>query len=144
MKKKSSQKISVVQRQLWDLVREYIRAKYGNTCYTCGKTGLVGSNWHTGHMYAKASLGAYLKYDERVLRPQCYDCNINKGGMGAVFYRKMLAEKGQVFMDNLDQDRNISVKAMDHYLEQIEEYKKKAPTSWGPSFFGTSTPHQLK
>lgn len=128
LKKESKQKISVVQRKLWGLCKEIIRKKYGNVCYTCGARGLVGWNWHTGHMFSKASLGAYLKYDLRVLRPQCYNCNINRGGMGADFYSKMLEEIGEKEMEKLQKDRQVSVKAYDHYLKLIDEYTKLLST----------------
>lgn len=122
LRKKGKQKISVVQRKLWELCKQIIRKKYGNTCYTCGALGLSGSNWHTGHLWAKASLGAYLKYDLRVLRPQCYHCNINLGGRGADFYARMLKEIGEEKMAQLQKDRQVTVNAMDHYLKIIKEY----------------------
>lgn len=75
-------------------------------------------------MWAKASVGAYLKYDLRILRPQCYFCNINLGGRGADFYSKMLEEIGQENMNNLKEDRQKTVKAYDHYLKLIEEYTR--------------------
>jgi hypothetical protein len=124
LKKKSKQKISVIQRKLWILCREIIRKKYGNICYTCSQPNLSGSNWHTGHLWAKASLGAYLKYDLRVLRPQCYNCNINRGGMGADFYRNMLKEIGEQRMFDLEMDRRVLIKNYDHYLKLIDEYTK--------------------
>lgn len=120
--KKGKQKISKIQRTLWELCKQIIRKRHGNVCYTCGQTGLVGSNWHTGHLWAKASLGAILKYDLRVLRPQCYNCNINHGGAGADFYKKLLNEIGVNEMVKLELDRQKTVKAYDHYLELIEKY----------------------
>ena len=92
LKKKSPHTLAKLQRDIWKLLRAKIRLERGNKCYTCDQTGLVGSNWHIGHLWAKASLGAYLKYDERVLRPQCYRCNIHFGGNGAEFYKRMLEE----------------------------------------------------
>lgn len=124
MKKKSKQKISVIQRQLWQHCKRIIRKKYEHTCYTCGKTGLEGSNLHTGHLYAKASIGAYLKYDLRVLRPQCYFCNINCGGRGADFIENMRLIEGNAYVDAIIADKNKTVKAYDHYLKLLEEYKK--------------------
>lgn len=121
---KSKLSISKIQRQIWEECKRIIRRDYGNVCYTCGKSGLEGSNWHTGHLWAKASLGAYLKYDLRVLRPQCYFCNINCGGQGAVFYRKMLEEKGKKFMQQLESDKQVTVKAIDHYIIILDKYKK--------------------
>lgn len=123
LKKKSKQLISKIQRTLWQLCKEIIRKIHGPTCYTCGRTGLIGSNWHTGHLWPKAALGAYLKYDLRVLRSQCYNCNINLGGNGAVFYSKMLQEIGPEKMAELEADKQKSVKAYDHYVKLIEDYQ---------------------
>ena len=123
LRKQSKQKISTLQRKLWDECKRIIREQYGNVCYTCGATGLVGSNWHTGHLYPKASLGAFLKYDLRLLRPQCYNCNINLGGNGAEFYKKMLRIEGKPYMTALENDKRISVMAYDHYVKLLEEYK---------------------
>lgn len=124
LKKKSTQSISRIQRELWELCKEIIRKKYGNVCYTCGKSGLSGSNWHTGHMFAKASIGAYLKYDLRILRPQCYFCNINCGGRGAEFIEKMRSIEGDEYVNQILADKQKTVKAIDHYLFLLEKYKK--------------------
>lgn len=122
LRKESKQKISVLQKRLWELCKQIIRKKYPNTCYTCGKTGLEGSNWQTGHLWAKASLGAFLKYDIRVLRPQCAICNLFYGGQGAIFYKKMLEEIGHEAMEQLEQDRQKQVKAFDHYMDTFIDY----------------------
>ncbi len=124
LKKKSKVPISRLQRKIWELCKNIIRQRYGNTCYTCFRTGLSGGNWQTGHMWAKASVGAYLKYDLRILRPQCYHCNINLGGQGAVFYVQMLKEIGEEKMAQLQKDRQVSVKAYDHYLKLLNEYQE--------------------
>lgn len=125
LNKVSKQPISKIQRRLWEHCKRIIRQRYGNKCYTCGRSGLEGSNWHTSHLWPKASLGAYLKYDLRVLRPACYNCNINLGGNGAVFYKRMLEEIGKVEMRNLELDRQkVVVRAYDHYLKLLSEYEK--------------------
>lgn len=75
-------------------------------------------------MFPKAALGAYLKYDLRLLRPQCYFCNINCGGNSAVFYRNMVEVEGQDYVDKIYNDKQITVKAMDHYVKLLDEYRK--------------------
>lgn len=123
LRKEGKQSISLIQRKIWLECKRIIRKRYGNSCFTCRASQLMGSNWHTGHLWAKASLGAHLKYDLRVLRPQCYKCNIHHGGAGALFYQRMLKENGQEYMDALERERQVSVKAYDHYLKILEEYK---------------------
>ena len=127
LKKQSKEKISKIQRELWEYCKHIIRNKYGPVCYTCGAPGLCGSNWHTGHMIAKASLGAYLKYDLRLLRPQCYSCNVHMGGMGAIFIENMRQREGDEYVDQILKDRQVTVKAIDHYMKIREEYRKLVP-----------------
>lgn len=124
LRKQGKTKISVLQRKIWQLCKEIIRKRYGNVCYTCGAKNLSGANWHTGHLFPKAALGAYLKYDLRVLRPQCYHCNINLGGNGALFYKLMLEREGIGYLNTLEADRSKSVQAMDHYLKILSEYEE--------------------
>lgn len=116
--------ISRLQRKIWQLCKLIVRKRYGNICYTCLSKDLVGSNWQTGHMWAKASVGAFLKYDIRILRPQCAICNLWHGGRGADFYKRMLSEIGQERMEELEKDRQRIVNAYDHYSKILEEYKK--------------------
>lgn len=128
LKKVSKQPISKLQRLIWNECKRIIRKRYAKNngkcdCYTCGAVDIEGSNCHTGHLWAKASLGAFMKYDLRVLRPQCYKCNIHYGGMGADYRKKMIQEIGEESMNKLESDRNISVKAYDFYLELLEKYK---------------------
>ena len=123
MRKESKQKISVIQRLLWVECKRIVREQFGNVCYTCGAKNLIGSNWHTGHLIPKAACGAYLKYDLRILRPQCYHCNINLGGNGAEFYRRMIQREGATYVDMLIADKNVTVKAYDHYVKLLVEYK---------------------
>ncbi len=122
LRKKSTSEIKKIQDKLWEECKRIIKERYGNQCYTCEKE-VSGSNRHTGHMLPKAACGAYLKYDLRILRPQCYHCNINLGGMGAVFIEKMRRVEGNEYVDGILKDKNISVKALDYYKELLEKYK---------------------
>lgn len=128
MRKQSKQPISKIQRDLWkecrrvaDIVYKPADGKFH--CYTCGRV-IEGKNKQLGHVpWPKSTLGAFLKYDMRCLRWQCYDCNINKGGMGFEAGKKMLREEGQAYMDLLERDRQKTVKAYDHYLSLLSYYK---------------------
>lgn len=126
LKRKSKSDFKKLEDKVWTECKRIIRKRYPNTCYTCGRTGLEGANWHTGHMIAKASLGASMKYSLDILRPQCYHCNINLGGMGAVFAERMRKELGEKKYKELYQrcidSRNSFTKASDHYAVLLEEY----------------------
>ncbi len=126
LKRKSKSDITKIQDKIWELCKKITRHRYGNTCYTCGKTGLEGSNQHTGHLYPKAALGAYLKYDLRVLRIQCYHCNVNLGGNGAVYLENILRDEGAEYIEQIRKDKQVLVKAIDHYKKILVEYQQIA------------------
>lgn len=128
LRKKSKAPISRIQRKLWELCKQIVRLRDKHICYTCGRRIYSKFDLQTGHMWAKASLGAYLKYDLRVLRIQCFVCNIHRGGMGADFYKKMLKEIGPEQMAQLEKDRQVLVRAYDHYVKLIEEYTELLKT----------------
>lgn len=124
MRKKSKSPKKKLEDKLWILCKEIIRKRYGNSCYTCGRGNLSGPNWQTGHMWAKASLSNHLKYDLRILRPQCYHCNMNLGGMGAVFFEKMQKEIGIKAMNALIKEKQIIIKADEIWFKnKINEYE---------------------
>jgi hypothetical protein len=124
LRKKSKMRISLLQRKVWDECKRIIRKRYGAVCYTCGQKRLEKSNWHTGHLFPKAALSAYLKYDLRLLRPQCYHCNINLGGNGAVFIEKMRLIEGDRYVDSIVHDRRITIgNAYAHYEQLLALYQ---------------------
>ena len=128
LKKVSKVPIVKLQKKIWDLCREITRKRYPKICYTCDKPLQSSRDMHTGHMWAKAALGAYLKYDLRILRIQCFTCNIWGGGRGADFYARMLKEIGPAAMRKLEKDRQITVKAYDHYLKVLKDYQELIKT----------------
>ena len=125
-KKKSL--IKDTQDRLWEECKRITRKRYINedgtwSCYTCGKNLDSPIKCQTGHFIPKASGGALLKYNLDNLRPQCFRCNIDLSGNGAVFYDKLRQDKGQEYIDNLFKLKNQTTKAIDHYIQLLEEYK---------------------
>lgn len=133
---KINRKSKSPQRKLEDEIWQHCRrivlnrdSKDGKVnCYTCPATDLQGSNRQLGHVpWPKATLGAFLKYDLRLLKYQCYRCNINFSGMGGIAYPKLMEENGSEFMNQLLEDKKVSVKAYDHYQKILKEYKSLQP-----------------
>lgn len=121
------QTIGQIQKKLWVQCKRIIRDIYKRgdgtyECYTCNQKNLTGSNCQTGHFIPKSVCGAYLKYDLRNLRIQCFRCNCNLSGNGAVFYRNMVEREGQEYVDELFLDKQKSIKAIDHYLLLLDKY----------------------
>lgn len=120
--------ISKLQKLLWKECRRVADIIYKPKdgiyrCYTCGSI-IGGKNKQLGHFLAKSICGAKLKYDMRNLRWQCYRCNISLSGNGAVFYRKLVEENGQEYVDKLFEEKSKSVKAYDVYLKQLSDYEQ--------------------
>jgi len=93
-------------------------------CYTCGSLLEEPYKAQTGHFLPSAACGAYLRYDLRNLRVQCYYCNINLGGNGAEYYKRLVEEMGQDHVDQIFKDKQVSIKAdADWYKEMIAKYQ---------------------
>ncbi len=127
----SAKKLTIgqIQKKLWVECKRIVRDIYKRgdgtyNCYTCPQTNLTGSNCQTGHFIPKSVCGAFLKYDLRNLRIQCFRCNCNLSGNGAIFYRNMVRDEGQEYVDQLFLDKQKSIKAIDHYLIQLAQYKE--------------------
>lgn len=125
-----TEKITKLKKKLWELCKQITRETYGNTCYTCGATGLAGSNWHTGHFLTKSLCSTELAYDLKNLRPQCYRCNIHLSGNWPAFELHLVLDHGQSYVDEL-KERNRKTKGGSfgsYWFEQkIAEYEAIAP-----------------
>lgn len=119
--------ITKAKDKLWELCKQIIRKKYGNTCYTCGTTGLAGSNWQTGHFITSSTCSTELRYDLKNLRPQCYRCNISLSGNWQRFEERLIWDEGQEYVDELKR-RNRETQGQKYGLVWIkaktEEYKE--------------------
>lgn len=127
LKRKPKSETRKTQDLLWQECRRITISRYSTPngfkwCFTCGKQ-IEKSNCQLGHFIANSVGGALLRYNLNNLRLQCYYCNINCGGQGAIFYKKLLEEKGQEHIDELFKLKEQTVKAQDHYLKLLEEYK---------------------
>ncbi len=130
MKKKTGrlkkQSVTQIKKKIWEECKRIIRARYISDdgyyrCFTCGK---ITENPHTSHFIPSASCGAFLRYDLRNLRMCCYHCNINLGGNGAEFYRRLVEIEGQEYVDQLFKDKQKTIKAdIIWYNKILEEYK---------------------
>lgn len=126
--KKKVQTVSQLKKKLWEEVKRIIRAKYITngkyTCFTCGKNIENMSSVHTSHFIPSAACGAYLRYDLRNLRVCCYFCNVNLGGNGSMFYKRLVETEGQDYVDQLFKDKHVTIKAdAQWYQNKLEEYK---------------------
>lgn len=121
--------VGKLHKILWELCKQIIRKKYIKKdgtwdCYTCGRLINESKKAQTGHFIPSGSCGAFLRHDLRNLRIQDYFCNINMGGAGAEYYKKMVEREGQDYVDQLFKDKQKTVKAKDLYITRIKEYRE--------------------
>lgn len=117
-----------LKAELWDECKRIVRSTYVKDgmwrCFTCDRLIDAPAKAQTGHFLPSAACGAYLRYDLRNLRIQCYFCNINLGGNGAEYHRRLVIENGQEYVDQLFRDKNVIIKADSiWYQQKIDEYK---------------------
>lgn len=127
MRRKSKSPQRKIMDELWQECRRITKERYVLSdgtykCFTCDKP-IEGSNCQLGHFIANSVGGALLRFNLDNLRLQCYYDNINLGGNGAVFYKKLLEEKGQVHIDKLFVLKGQTTKAVELYTQLLAEYK---------------------
>lgn len=123
-KRKKLPEMRKLRQQLWELCKILTRRTYGNTCFTCGAKNLSGSNQQTGHFIPRSICGLYLRYDLRNLRIQDFRCNISLAGNGSVFYRNLVQENGQEYVDQIFADKlRQTNETRQFYTDLIEKYQ---------------------
>src|SRR3990167_7403089 len=120
LKRKSKSPQRKLEDEIWQLCRKIQYAKYGKTCFTCRKP-VEGQNAHLGHFIPRSVGGVALRYNLDNLRPQCYYCNINLGGNGSAFYKRLLEDEGQEFIDKLFALKQQTTKGAEHYPKLLRE-----------------------
>lgn len=71
--------IKSLEAKVWLQCKRIIRNKYPHQCVSCQKL-IEGKDLHTGHYFRKKFIPLQMKYDLRLLRPQCPYCNMRKHG----------------------------------------------------------------
>ena len=128
-KRRQKSDIVKVQKKIWELCKQIVRQKYqiGDSwvCYTCGKPIYSRQDAHTAHFIPKSVCGLYLRYNLANLRVCCMSCNVYGGGQGALFYRHMVEEMGQSYVDNIfrDKQRVVKERPMIFYENLLAEYE---------------------
>lgn len=88
------------KKKLWPRFAKWVKKRDDYTCFTC-HAQVEGKNAHAGHFIPKSICGLGLYFDTLNVHCQCYRCNINLGGNGAVYYVNMVKKYGQEVVDDL-------------------------------------------
>lgn len=104
----------------------YIRRSYANEdgyaqCYTCG------TSKHWKELQAGHGIGGRtnaILFEKKILRPQCYSCNVGYGGNYEVFVMKLIQEIGMEEYERILQlKRKPKIFTLDE-LENLLDYFK--------------------
>jgi hypothetical protein len=125
--------IKHLRKKLWIVLTAYIKKRDGRKCITCGKDILPGKGLHSGHFIPSKICGVELRYDEYNVHVQCFFCNRNMGGFGAMYYIKMIEKYGQERVDELFRRYNVHLIrkekwSEEDYIAKINYYENKIKT----------------
>jgi len=122
IKKKSKTDLAKAKDKLWKALKNLIEIRDGNTCISCGATGLQGHNKHGGHFIPSSSCGGFLRYDLRNVWIQCSTCNLFRNGAGAEYTRELQKRFTNKFVDRIIADKAVIIKLDLDYVNQLTEY----------------------
>jgi len=122
--------LSTLRNKLWKVFTDYIKQRDGRVCITCRKIIQPGKGLHSGHFINSKICGYDLRYDEYNVNVQCFFCNRNLGGCGALYYVAMVEKYGQEKVNELIERykmhlKNREVWVAQNYIDKIEYFKNK-------------------
>lgn len=123
-------------KRLWKVYSQYIRLRdyskqvdpdpYLAPCISCHKMYPIAGVgcMQAGHFIT--TIRGEIRYDERNVHAQCYNCNVNLKGAWDMYYASMLRMYGQEVIDELMSRRMIAKRFNPVELEKLYyEYKRK-------------------
>ena len=120
--------LAKLKKIAWKLLSECIRREAADgsgyvQCYTCTWVGHWSAS-QAGHAIGGRT-GAVL-FEEDIIRPQCYRCNVPLHGNYGVFAARLIAENGENwYSKKLFDSRQIKKWSRVELLSLIEEYKAR-------------------
>lgn len=138
-KRVSQKDVPRLKRKLWSLLSPAIKARDGNSCVSCDRKGLDGSNWHAGHLFPAGSHSA-TRFHPYNIHSQDYRCNISLSGNAAEYASWFISKYGLWFFERM-RDASRPTKQwkaweLEILIEKIrinlEEYSKYYEETYGP------------
>ena len=98
-------KISTLKKKAWKVFSFYIRHRDRGRCFTCGLQK-DPREMQAGHFINAAVCGLPLYFSEINVNCQCYRCNINLGGYGAEYAKRLEQKYGKEAIEELYRQRD--------------------------------------
>lgn len=124
VKKARLPSISKLKKQLWEVIKVYVRERDQSICWTSG-VKVEGSNRHVGHGIPSSVGGGLLRWHPLNLHVQSYVENIHHSGNGGVYYRNCVAKYGQDKMDKVYELKNHTVQIDRYFLNTLIDLYKQ-------------------
>lgn len=128
MKKKGRKpSIKAEKEKLRTLLHRAIRERDGNTCISCGRSGLVaalGGTWQAGHLFAVGSHPS-VQFHPWNIASQCSQCNSSvpmrggRGGNHAAYSAEFIRRRGLETFLALDAASKQSTQLRVHDLIEL-------------------------
>lgn len=96
-------KIKTLEAKVWLLCKEITRLRYPHKCVVCEKD-IEGKRLHTGHLFRKKFIPLQMKYDLRILRPQCPFDNMRMHGNEAWYSWYIVKNHGADYFLQIGED----------------------------------------
>jgi len=102
VKKKAKKKFTTgkLKKKLWTVFSRFIRIRDKGKCFTCN----IQKPWtqmQAGHFIPKSTGGLALYFHVQNVHCQCFRCNINLGGNGAIYAKRIKDVYGEEKFDEL-------------------------------------------
>lgn len=131
-RKKKVETISHHKKRVWITVSKFIRLRDKGICFVCGKYA-EGSAYHAGHFIPGSICGVSLFFSEVNLHGECYNCNINLGGNGALYALAMQKKYGPDIIEKLNKERlankgkqwnhKMLDELLTHYIQKLHDLR---------------------
>ena len=116
-----ARKIKITKKKVWTKFSRYFRLKNVNSrgygkCYTCDRW------FHWKQLQAGHGLSGRtnaILFDEEVIRLQCMQCNVFKGGEYDIFHNKLIKENGQKWFSKKVKQKRVIKKYPPKELEKL-------------------------
>ena len=115
--------VSYYKKKLDKVFSDFIRARDGYKCFTCGKVG-DKTNIQNGH-YVSRSVNN-LRFQEKNTNAQCVGCNIFKRGAMDEYARNLITKYGPEILDWLAAEKKKRKEfTRQELIESIKDYTEK-------------------
>lgn len=101
---------------------DYIRARDGNICISCGSKTAI--SYHAGH-YRTTAAASQLRFNEDNCSSQCASCNVHKSGSITEYRAGLINKIGLQRVLDLESDNRVVKYTKDSLTEIRQTYRKK-------------------